>query len=199
MTRDKLYSYVALAAILIGLMFLYSLRAEAGTASLSWTAPTTKADGSPLTDLASYSVEWGTCSSGAFGSPIGAKSLPATTTTTVIDPLAPGDYAFRVKAVRAVTASVNAPPSGPSNVVCKTVPVDSVPPNPPVLQTVTTVAYELRNNWFTGPRMVAVGSVALGEVCGKPWVRDTSYARLTASQVALGRKYRGGRLYGSCA
>lgn len=39
MTRDKLYSYVALAAILIGLMFLYSLRAEAGTASLSWTAP----------------------------------------------------------------------------------------------------------------------------------------------------------------
>lgn len=197
MTRDKLYSYVALAAILIGLMFLYSLRAEAGTASLSWTAPTTKADGSPLTDLASYTVEWGTCSAGTFGSPIGTKSVPAN--ATVISALPPGDYAFRVKAVRTVSSSVNAPPSGPSNVVCKTVPLDSVPPNPPVLQTVATVVYELRNNWFTGPRMVAVGAVALGEVCGNPWRRDGSYAGLGASQVSLGRKYRGGRLYGLCA
>lgn len=200
MNKDKLYGYVALAIIIFGTLYLLMSRAEAGTANLGWTAPTTKADGSPLTDLASYSVEWGTCSAGTFvGNPLGSKSVPVTPTSATIDNLAPGNFAFRVRAVRAVTSTVNAPPSAPSNTVCKTVPVDSVPPNPPVLNTVETVAYELRNNWFTGPRMVAVGSVALGEVCGTPWRRDASYARLTASQVTITSRYKGGRLFGSCA
>jgi hypothetical protein len=33
-----------------------------GSATLSWTAPTQNADGSPLTNLASYRIHWGTSS-----------------------------------------------------------------------------------------------------------------------------------------
>jgi hypothetical protein len=199
MTRDKLVPYIVLGIIILGVLFLLSKRAEAASETVSWNAVTTKANGQPLTDLASYTLEWGVCSAGTFGTPLGSKSVLAPATTTIVDNLAPGNTAFRVRAVRAVSATVNAPPGAFSAVVCKVVPIDSTPPGVPVITTITSVAYELRNNWLLGPRMVAVGVVGLGEVCGKPWVRDTSYARLTASQVALGRKYRGGKLFGSCA
>jgi hypothetical protein len=190
MTRDKLYSYVALAAILIGLMFLYSLRAEAGTATPNWTAPSTKADGTPLAPAAIIRFEIEYSTSSTFAPLMGTVTAPGTATSVTINNLSTGTYYFRAFAVSAAGRS------GPSNVASKLVP-DS-PPSPPVLTTIETVAYELRDSWF-GKRMVAVGSVGLGETCGKPWVRDTSYARLTASQVALGRKYRGGKLFGSCA
>jgi hypothetical protein len=50
--------------IIAGLLltFLYDSNARAGTATLSWNAPTTNADGSPLTDLAGYKVYYGSVS-----------------------------------------------------------------------------------------------------------------------------------------
>jgi hypothetical protein len=52
---------------------------------LAWDAPTTNADGSPLTDLAGYYVYSGTAS-GVYGSPIDAKNV----TTYTLTGLTPG-------------------------------------------------------------------------------------------------------------
>ena len=54
---------------LAGILFATN-PAVAGVLDASWTAPTTNSDGSPLTDLASYRVYFGTsatpCPSGTF-------------------------------------------------------------------------------------------------------------------------------------
>ena len=45
-----------------------------GTATLTWTAPTTNADGSPLTDLAGFKIHYGT-SSGSYTQTIDAGNV----------------------------------------------------------------------------------------------------------------------------
>src|SRR5713101_9065387 len=46
--------------LLLGGVLLVAAPGEAGVLDASWTAPTTNTDGSPLTDLASYRVYYGT-------------------------------------------------------------------------------------------------------------------------------------------
>src|SRR5213082_1346467 len=53
------FNYSGLSLILGGLL-LIAVPGEAGILDASWTAPTTNIDGSPLTDLASYRVYYGT-------------------------------------------------------------------------------------------------------------------------------------------
>jgi hypothetical protein len=62
-----------------------------GSATLSWTAPTQKDDGSPLDDLAGYKVYWGT-SQGTY--PNSADISNPGVTMYVVDDLAPGTYYF---------------------------------------------------------------------------------------------------------
>lgn len=190
MNIKKLTPYVVLAIIIIGLLFLYSRRAEAGTATPNWTAPSTKQDGTPLaaSAITRFEVEYSTSST--FAPLMGTVTAPGTATSVVIPNLPTGTYYFRAFAVSVAGRSLA------SNVATKLIP-DSVP-NPPVLTTIEAVAYELRDTW-RGKRMVAVGRVLIGETCGRQWVRDTSYARLTEGQVAITGRYRGGRLYGFCA
>ena len=190
MNKDKLYGYVALAIIIVGTLYLLMNRAEAATATANWQAPSTKQDGTPLAPsaLTRFEIEYSV--STTFSPLLGTATAPGTATSVTVNNLPTGTYYFRVFAFSAGGKSLA------SNVATKIVP-DS-PPAAPVLLTIEVTAWELRDSWF-GKRMVAVGSVGLGETCGKPWVRDTTYARLTASQVSLGRKYRGGRLYGLCA
>src|SRR5947208_7995460 len=63
------FNYAGLTLILGGFL-LIAIPTEAGILDASWTAPTTNADGSPLTDLASYRVYYGTsgarCPGGTF-------------------------------------------------------------------------------------------------------------------------------------
>ncbi len=47
--------------------------AEAGSAMLMWDAPTTNADGTPLTDLAGYRVYWGTSSGNYTNSAVATR------------------------------------------------------------------------------------------------------------------------------
>ena len=47
-------------ALAMGGILLVATRRDAGILDASWTAPTTNADGSPLTDLAFYRVYYGT-------------------------------------------------------------------------------------------------------------------------------------------
>ena len=63
------FNYAWLSLILGGLL-LIAIPGEAGILDASWTAPTTNTDGSPLTDLATYRVYYGTsgapCPGGTF-------------------------------------------------------------------------------------------------------------------------------------
>ena len=69
--------------------------AAAGTASLSWAAPTTNIDGTPLTNLAGYIVSWGT-SAGALTHT--ARVATASTASYKVTNLSPGTWYFDIAA-----------------------------------------------------------------------------------------------------
>lgn len=62
-----------------------------GSTRLSWQAPTTRVDGSPLTNLAGYRIRYGT-SSGSFPNVITIAN--GTVTNAVVSNLVPGTYYF---------------------------------------------------------------------------------------------------------
>jgi hypothetical protein len=62
-----------------------------GSATLSWTPPTTNTDGSPLTNLAGYKVYWST-SQGSY--PNSVTVMNPGLTSYVVENLAPGTYFF---------------------------------------------------------------------------------------------------------
>jgi len=68
----------------------------AGSLSLAWTPPTQSADGSSLSDLASYRIRWGTQTG---DHPNLQEVNNPGIASTVIDGLAPGSYYFTVSAV----------------------------------------------------------------------------------------------------
>jgi hypothetical protein len=65
--------------------------AAPGSATLTWTPPTTNEDGSPLNDLAGYRVYWGTAQ-GVYSS--SAQIDNPGTATYVVDNLTPNKYYF---------------------------------------------------------------------------------------------------------
>lgn len=65
-----------------------------GTATLSWTAPTQRTDGSPLTNLAGFNIYWGTSQSSLSSK----ASVGAGTTTYVVENLGAGTWYFAVTA-----------------------------------------------------------------------------------------------------
>ena len=65
-----------------------------GSITISWTAPQTRADGTPLTDLAGYRIYYGT-SSGNYTSSVTISS-PSTTSYTIGN-LAAGTYYLTMK------------------------------------------------------------------------------------------------------
>jgi hypothetical protein len=68
----------------------------AGTATLSWQAPTTNTDGAPLTDLSGYRIYYGTDAEEL------SESVQLTSVglqTYVIDGLGTGTWYFAIKAV----------------------------------------------------------------------------------------------------
>lgn len=71
---------------------------QAGSITLSWTAPTQNTDGSTLTDIAGYRLYWGTGSGNYSNS--ATISNPGLT-TFVIDDLAPATYEAVVTAINA--------------------------------------------------------------------------------------------------
>jgi fibronectin type III domain protein len=85
----------------------------AGTATLSWTAPTKNADGSPITGLAGYHVYYGTDPNN-FTQTI--KISGAAHTTYVVSGLSAGKYYFAVSAYNAMGRE-----SAKSNVASKSI------------------------------------------------------------------------------
>jgi len=80
-----------------------------GSATLSWVAPTTNTDGTPLTDLAGYIINYGT-SSGTLNQQITVSS--ATATGYTVTGLASGTWYFTVTAYTSVNTQ-----SAPSDMV----------------------------------------------------------------------------------
>jgi hypothetical protein len=71
----------------------------AGTATLTWIAPTENADGTPVTDLAGYTLYYGTNPSDLTQS---ITVSGAATTTTEVKDLPAGTYYFAVSAYNAM-------------------------------------------------------------------------------------------------
>lgn len=69
-----------------------------GSATLTWTAPTQRTDGSPLTNLAGYKVYWGQ-QSRSYTQSVEIKNPGVT--TYVVDDLARGTYYFATTALSA--------------------------------------------------------------------------------------------------
>lgn len=94
---------------------------HAGSATLSWTAPATNADGTPLTDLAGYKIHYGT-TSGSYTQSLSVGNVTTYMLTNLTDGLT---YYF-------VTTAVNTSggESGFSNQVSKAIPAlaDTTPP-----------------------------------------------------------------------
>ena len=84
-----------------------------GTATLSWEAPTTNTNGTPLTDLAGYRIYYG-ASPESLGHTVQIKTIGLQ--TYVIDDLGPGTWYFAVLAV-----SADGTESTLSNIVTKTI------------------------------------------------------------------------------
>src|SRR5438552_1500221 len=97
--------------LLSAVLLLPARPASAGILDASWFAPTTNTDGSPLTDLASYSVDYGTsdspCPASSFFSVASATASPSSNETVSLRlaGLAPGTLYF--VSVSAVDASGN--------------------------------------------------------------------------------------------
>jgi hypothetical protein len=68
-----------------------------GSVTLSWTAPTQNADGTPLTDLAGYRILYGNTSGGPYNR-TATVSNPGVT-SYVINQLSPGTYYFVARAL----------------------------------------------------------------------------------------------------
>jgi len=90
-----------------------SAQAVSGSATLSWVAPTTNTDGSPLTDLAGFVINYGTSSTN-LNQQVTVSS--ATATGYTVTGLATGTWYFTVYAYTSVGTQ-----SSPSNVASKTI------------------------------------------------------------------------------
>ena len=174
-------------AVMLLLAALLPIAAIAGDATVSWTNPTQDTNGVtlPAGYLTGTRVEYGTCSGAAFGTKAGEKVAPAGAVSTVITGLTNGaTYCFRAFAL---AGSVE---SAASNIASKVIP-PSVP-NPPVLVSVVTTAWDLRD----GKPNRVVGTLPLGTPCGsKVW---KGYYEVARANVALERRPRSTRLVTKC-
>jgi len=90
-----------------------SAQAVSGSATLSWVAPTTNTDGSPLTDLAGFVISYGSSATN-LNQQVTVSS--ATATGYTVTGLASGTWYFSVSAYSTLGTQ-----SSPSNVASKTI------------------------------------------------------------------------------
>jgi hypothetical protein len=147
-----------------------TLPAGTASATLTWVAPTTNTDGSPLTNLAGYRIQFG-ATSDTLGNQVDIANPLALSGT--VDKIPGGTWLFGVKAyskdsIESVWSSplmqktvVVSPPVTQSASVTITV---KTQPNPPVITTIDTTAYEV-NKSTDALALNAVGTVALGVSC----------------------------------
>lgn len=98
-------------ACLVGTLLAWSIytpSAHAAKQRVVWTAPTQNTDGSPLTDLTGYRIEWGSCVNGAFGTYQAGINAPASATSAWIYPTGLNPVCVRLFAINSKN-SLSAP------------------------------------------------------------------------------------------
>jgi len=164
--------------------------ALAGTATATWTHPTTYVDGKPLplSEITSTRVEWENYAvGGGFGTKTGEIVVPAPPATATINNLPPGTFCFR-----SWTLATNGLESiNPSGTWSKGVPAPASPPNPPTFVTISVVAdanvapaYKIMAD---GTRSATLaGFVPTGKACSGPvafYYRGVPFRQVAASDV----------------
>lgn len=137
-TRNTKLSPVFLVMFLL-VVALFGVSMCASAATITWTNPTTRADGTPLhwSELLYSDVQIGTCSGLAFGEMLDSKQVAAPTGTL--------EYAFSAgtSCVRVLSVDSMLRVSDPSNVFSYV--LQANPPNPPgVLHVIWGGAFKMR-------------------------------------------------------
>lgn len=133
--------------------------AHAGTATVSWTAPTQNTDGSPLTNLAGYRIYYGT-SATAINTVV---DIPVATTTQRILTLPAGMHYFQmtayntlgVESARTAVLSKDIPP-----------PVPGEPGNVTITVAMGMLQAPVYSVTASNARSVYMGAIDPGKRCG---------------------------------
>lgn len=179
----------------------------AGSALITWSAPSTNTDGTALTNLASYKIVYGTSSTNLSQSL--AVSNPGMLSGTVNNLTGGTTYFFAVRAVNALGTE-----SGNSNVTSKaivggtpptasktvTVTVNKVPSPPTDTTVIETTAYNVVPNLqrFTFERGSRVGTVKLGAACDEARATSDGYSVISRNSQVNPRPATGTVLVAKC-
>jgi hypothetical protein len=198
--KGKIDLSILVTVFLFG-MFVHA-KAFAYDATVSWTNPTTNADGSAIAPagqpgaLTSTRVEYGTCVSTSFGTVSGQVIVNQPATATTIS----GFLAGQVVCYRAYARNTFGSESVASNTANKVFPTPT--PNAPVLSSTITVAYDVKINSFGQAkpgRMVAY--MPVGTPCLENLVltrKQTKYYEIDRAAVTLFRKPRSSIVITKC-
>lgn len=165
--RPRLAVWLGVVAFIV-LLGLIVHRADAADVSVSWTPPSSNVDGSaiPATgvgSIASYRIEWGSCSGTAFGTLIGQRTVTAPATSAVVTGLAPGSFCFRAFARNTYGAE-----SAASNVAART--IDAPVPNPPIVAVAVVAGLShapVYSITAAGKLSTLMGFVPVGTACAR--------------------------------
>lgn len=113
-------------AVALAVLVSFAAFGQTMDVTLSWTAPSTNTDGTPLTNLAGYKVYWGTTQGGPYPNSVTIQGTP---TTYVVEGQTLEQnqlYCFVVTALNSVQRE-----SDRSNEACATTPDIPDVPGPP--------------------------------------------------------------------
>jgi hypothetical protein len=147
--------------------FSLTCKSTRNTTSVTWTLPTERTDGTPLENLESTLVfhSLNTINEEIF------FELPVPATSYVFNDLEEGNWVFALKAkdgygLISVLSNVGSKTITHTEETAEASVVVLTPPKPPILVTVETVVYELRQNPVHGNQIWRpVGSIKLGTKC----------------------------------
>jgi Bacterial Ig domain/Purple acid Phosphatase, N-terminal domain/Glucodextranase, domain B len=160
-------SRLVFGAVLSGCLVAQAATIEAGILDASWTAPTTNTDGSPLTDLSSYRVYYGTSSSPCPGSATSVVVASPTSSPTAGQPKA----SVRLSGLATRTTynvSVTAVDTAGNQSGCSGV-----------------ASAEARADFSVSPSSMSFGSVNLGSSADRTFVVSNTEGGVLSGSVSL--------------
>jgi hypothetical protein len=175
----------------------------AGSATVTWTAPTQRTDGTALTNLAGYQLFYTKTLSGLESAVPVAITAPASTYN--VTGLSAGTWYFGMKARDSNNLLSVMSNTGSKSIVlgsasgAATITFQSLP-NPPVLGTVIQYAYDTTYHHIHGLRLgKVVGTLPLNSPCFSDINLSTDYYQIDARQVTYTRAPRSSILVSKCA